>query len=87
MAGALGVRLGGRNVYRGRVEVRPTLGRGPLPGPMEIRRAARISRTVGALALGASLAAVAAKHAATPRATTAHSVRSSRARAARVASG
>src|SRR5262249_42003184 len=51
MAGALGVRLGGRNVYHGRVEVRPTLGRGPLPGPCEIRRATRISRVVGALAL------------------------------------
>jgi adenosylcobinamide-phosphate synthase len=50
MAGALGVRLGGRNVYRGRVEVRPTLGRGPLPGPTEVRRAARISGAVGVAA-------------------------------------
>ncbi|HEY7175173.1 MAG TPA: CobD/CbiB family cobalamin biosynthesis protein, partial [Micromonosporaceae bacterium] len=56
MAGALGVRLGGRNVYHGRVEVRPTLGRGPLPGPCEIRRATRISRVVGALALGVGAA-------------------------------
>ncbi|HEY7174783.1 MAG TPA: cobalamin biosynthesis protein [Micromonosporaceae bacterium] len=57
MAGALGVRLGGRNVYHGRVDVRPTLGRGPLPGPCEIRRATRISRVVGAFALAAGVAA------------------------------
>jgi adenosylcobinamide-phosphate synthase len=63
MAGALGVRLGGRNVYHGRVEVRPILGRGPLPGPVEIRRAARISRIVGASALGVSLGIAAARHA------------------------
>ncbi|HEU0240586.1 MAG TPA: cobalamin biosynthesis protein, partial [Micromonosporaceae bacterium] len=65
MAGALGVRLGGRNAYHGRVEVRPTLGRGPLPGPGEIRRAAQISRVVGALAVATSIAtAVAGKVAA-----------------------
>lgn len=63
MAGALGVRLGGRNVYHGRVEVRPMLGRGPLPGPAEIRRATRISRTVGAFALVVSAGVVAARHA------------------------
>lgn len=63
MAGALGVRLGGRNVYHGRVEVRPMLGRGPLPGPPEIRRAARISRTVGAFALLVSIGVVGARHA------------------------
>lgn len=63
MAGALGVRLGGRNVYHGRVEVRPMLGRGPLPGPAEIRRAARISRTVGAFALVVSIGVVGARHA------------------------
>ncbi len=57
MAGALGVRLGGRNVYHGRVEVRPTLGRGPRPGPPEIRRAARISGVVGLAALGACVLA------------------------------
>lgn len=51
MAGALGVRLGGRNVYHGRAEDRPHLGRGPLPGPEEVRRAARISGAVGAAAL------------------------------------
>ncbi|HKD98602.1 MAG TPA: CobD/CbiB family cobalamin biosynthesis protein [Micromonosporaceae bacterium] len=53
MAGALGVRLGGRNVYHGRSEVRPYLGRGPLPGPAEVRRAARISGAVGVAALAA----------------------------------
>ena len=51
MAGALGVRLGGRNVYHGRVEDRPMLGFGPLPGPTEVRRAARISAAVGVAAL------------------------------------
>jgi len=57
MAGALGVRLGGRNVYHGRAEERPRLGRGPLPGPAEVRRAARISGAVGTAALAAFVAA------------------------------
>jgi adenosylcobinamide-phosphate synthase len=52
MAGALGVRLGGTNVYFGRSEDRPTLGDGRPPGPADIRRAARLSATVGAAALG-----------------------------------
>ncbi|MEV6299781.1 cobalamin biosynthesis protein [Actinoplanes sp. NPDC051861] len=51
MAGALGVRLGGRNIYFGRTEVRPFLGDGPRPSPIHLRRAARISATVGAAAL------------------------------------
>jgi adenosylcobinamide-phosphate synthase len=51
MAGALGVRLGGRNVYAGRVEERPALGDGRTPKPEDIRRAARISGAVGAAAL------------------------------------
>ena len=49
-AGALGVRLGGRNVYAGRTEDRPHLGDGPSPSPADVARAARLS---GAVALGA----------------------------------
>ncbi|RKN42099.1 cobalamin biosynthesis protein [Micromonospora endolithica] len=51
MAGALGVRLGGRNVYFGRSEVRPYLGDGPRPEARHLRRAARISGAVGLAAL------------------------------------
>jgi adenosylcobinamide-phosphate synthase len=51
MAGALGVRLGGRNIYHGRAETRPTLGVGPLPGPAQVRASARISGAVGVAAL------------------------------------
>jgi adenosylcobinamide-phosphate synthase len=58
MAGALGVRLGGLNVYEGRVEARPTLGDGRTVKPDDIRAAARISAAVGAAAL-----ALAAGHA------------------------
>lgn len=54
-AGALGVRLGGCNVYAGRVEDRPRLGDGPPPGPADVRRAAVLSLAVGAA--GALLAA------------------------------
>ncbi len=61
MAGALGVRLGGCNVYEGRVESRPTLGDGRTAKPEDIRRATRISAAVGVVALalcaGHSLAA------------------------------
>jgi adenosylcobinamide-phosphate synthase len=49
-AGALGVRLGGRNVYAGRVEHRPHLGAGTPPEPADIRRAARLSTVVGGAA-------------------------------------
>jgi adenosylcobinamide-phosphate synthase len=55
MAGALGVRLGGRNVYFGRTETRPLLGDGPRPSSADVRRAARISGVVG---LGAAAFAV-----------------------------
>ncbi|BCJ44846.1 cobalamin biosynthesis protein CobD [Actinoplanes ianthinogenes] len=51
MAGALGVRLGGRNVYFGRSETRPFLGDGPKPGAVHLRRAARVSGAVGVAAL------------------------------------
>lgn len=56
MAGALGVRLGGRNVYFGRSEIRPFLGDGPLPEARHIRRAATLSHLVGAAALGLAVA-------------------------------
>src|SRR5213075_1420027 len=51
MAGALGVRLGGRNIYAGRVEDRPRLGDGPAPAAGDIHRAARLSAVIGAAAL------------------------------------
>ncbi|MDG6104752.1 cobalamin biosynthesis protein [Dactylosporangium aurantiacum] len=56
-AGALGVRLGGRNVYGSRVEERPHLGDGGPPGPRDVRRAAVLSLVVGAAALGLACAA------------------------------
>ncbi|MGX7675902.1 cobalamin biosynthesis protein [Plantactinospora sp. DSM 117369] len=56
MAGALGVRLGGRNVYFGRSEVRPFLGDGPRPEVRHIDRAARLSGAVGLAALGLAVA-------------------------------
>ena len=52
MAGALGVRLGGRNVYFGRSETRPFLGDGPRPSAAHLRRAARLSGAVGLAAAG-----------------------------------
>src|SRR4051794_32576845 len=59
MAGALGVRLGGRNVYGSRVEDRPHLGNGRLPEAGDIPRAVRLSRlvwvTAAVLAAGARL--------------------------------
>jgi adenosylcobinamide-phosphate synthase len=54
VAGALGVRLGGRNVYFGRTETRPFLGDGPRPSAGHLRRAARLS---GAAGLGAAVLA------------------------------
>ncbi|RAY11852.1 cobalamin biosynthesis protein [Actinomadura craniellae] len=58
-AGALGVRLGGANVYAGRVEHRPTLGDGRPPEPADIHRAVRLSRAVvvGAALLAGAVAA------------------------------
>jgi adenosylcobinamide-phosphate synthase len=57
-AGALGVRLGGRNVYAGRVEHRPALGDGRPPLTTDVARAVRLSRAVG-VASAALLALVA----------------------------
>jgi adenosylcobinamide-phosphate synthase len=58
-AGALGVRLGGRNVYDGRIEERPALGDGRAPGPADIERAARLSVLVGAAAAAGAAGALA----------------------------
>jgi adenosylcobinamide-phosphate synthase len=59
-AGALGVRLGGVNVYQSRVEHRPELGDGRPPETRDIRRAVRLSRAVtlatAALAAGGRFA-------------------------------
>ncbi len=52
-AGALGVRIGGRNTYAGRVEDRPLLGDVPgarVPEAVDLDRAASLSLRVGALA-------------------------------------
>ncbi len=49
-AGALGVQLGGTNLYQGRAERRGTLGDGPPPVPDDIDRAIRLSRLVTATA-------------------------------------
>jgi adenosylcobinamide-phosphate synthase len=56
-AGALGVRLGGTLSYGGRVEHRPVLnGDGRAVAVADIDRAVRLSRRVGLLALGVSVA-------------------------------
>ncbi|MDQ0953480.1 adenosylcobinamide-phosphate synthase [Streptomyces phaeochromogenes] len=56
-AGALGVRLGGTLSYAGRVEHRPVLnGEGRAVEVGDIERAVRLSRRVGWLALGVSVA-------------------------------
>ena len=68
MAGVLGVRLGGRNTYFGRGEVRPLLGNGPRPGPVHARRAARISSAVGALTVVLAAATALARARASGRA-------------------
>ncbi|HEU4426617.1 MAG TPA: cobalamin biosynthesis protein [Pilimelia sp.] len=60
MAGALGVRLGGRNVYFGQSDVRPLLGDGPRPTAPHIRRAARLSGAVGLAAVGLAAVGLAA---------------------------
>jgi adenosylcobinamide-phosphate synthase len=57
-AGALGVRLGGRNTYHGQVEERAGLGDGRAPSTPDVRRAVRLERLVtGAGALVAVLLA------------------------------
>lgn len=60
-AGALGVRLGGPTQYAHRLEIRPTLGEGPVPTAADLRRGVRLSRRVQALAavVAVALAALA----------------------------
>lgn len=58
-AGALGVRLGGTNVYGGRSEDRGTLGDGPSPGAADLGRSVRLSRLVGLAALAVTVGAAA----------------------------
>jgi adenosylcobinamide-phosphate synthase len=60
-AGALGVRLGGRNVYGGRVENRPRLGWGRPPVAADIPRAVHLSRAVWLAAAALAVAARAAR--------------------------
>ncbi|MFC7493984.1 MULTISPECIES: cobalamin biosynthesis protein [unclassified Nocardioides] len=50
-AGALGVRLGGVNVYAGRIDDRSTLGDGRAPDRHDITRARRLARRTGLAAL------------------------------------
>ena len=66
-AGALGVGLGGRTVYRHGVEERPRLGDGPPPGPADLRRAARLSRLVGVVAALLAAAVASPRRQRTPR--------------------
>lgn len=60
-AGALGVRLGGRNVYGSRVEVRGTLGEGDRPDASGVRDAARLVTAVTVAATGLAVAATLAR--------------------------
>jgi adenosylcobinamide-phosphate synthase len=55
LAGALGLRLGGRNVYDRRVEERPHLGDGGTPTWEDVRRAVRLSRAVWTTAAAAAV--------------------------------
>lgn len=60
-AGALGVRLGGRNLYAGRVEFRPELGDGPRPDLSDLGRASRLNGLVTAAAVAFSTGLTAAR--------------------------
>ncbi|MUL43163.1 cobalamin biosynthesis protein [Streptomonospora sp. PA3] len=73
-AGALELRLGGRNVYGTRVEHRPELGEGRHPEAADIRRAVRLARAVNGAAAGVT-AALAGALAARGRLRPARSVR------------
>jgi adenosylcobinamide-phosphate synthase len=54
-AGALGVRLGGRNVYAGRVEERPLLGTGRVPVTSDLARANRLCAAVTVAGTGVAV--------------------------------
>ncbi|MFI5534930.1 cobalamin biosynthesis protein [Nocardia sp. NPDC051900] len=60
MAGALGVRLGGRTEYPHGVEIRPVLGDGQAPTVHDLRRAVRLSEAVQltATVIAAAVAAI-----------------------------
>lgn len=60
-AGALNLRLGGRNTYAGRTETRPTLGNGNPPTPQDIPRATRLATTVTTLATALTATALRAR--------------------------
>jgi adenosylcobinamide-phosphate synthase len=64
-AGALGVRLGGRNVYAGRVEVRPTMGSGRSPQASDLGRATRLCAAVTIVAAAVAAAVAVAGRAVT----------------------
>jgi adenosylcobinamide-phosphate synthase len=57
LAGALDLRLGGRNVYGSRVEDRPALGSGRPPSARDVPRAVRLSRAVWTAAATLAVAA------------------------------
>ena len=59
-AAALGIRLGGTNIYGGVMEKRPDLGEGRAPDPRDIRRAISLSRavTIGAAALAVAIVSI-----------------------------
>ena len=57
-AGALGVQLGGTNVYFSRTETRDLLGDGPRPRSAELRRAARLVTLVTVAVTGVAAAAL-----------------------------
>ena len=56
-AGALGVTLGGRNVYGDQVEHRGVLGSGPPPGVPDVARAVSLADAVGWMALAVAVSA------------------------------
>ena len=66
-AGALGIRLGGTNVYHGRPEQRGLLGDGRSPGAADIRRAVALSRLAGAAATALAVAAARLRRGGEPR--------------------